>query len=219
MDVTDQLGDAIKERRIITFRYAGTDFRIRPYRIKEMDAGDLALGGKTEFGEWREFAVHKIAALKVTDATFKSDSDYDSKSTEPPQSVDLGYDSDRQVLAISLRMKLAHWILAIVAAAMIGGVVGAVTIGGRLPFRVTERSEKEEIEACLTLHTHHLGTSTYLATTAPIDRRLKWPHEVTTLDTNSMTRATCYFAEDGSVTADIGGHSYGAAETSVILGD
>ena len=121
--------------------------------------------------------------------------------------------------AVSSRMKIAHWIFAIVAAAMLGGVVGAVTMSGRLPFRLTERGEKEEIDACLALHKHHLGTSNYLAATAPIDQRLKWPHEVITIDTNSITSATCYFAEDGSVTADIGGHFYGAAETSVILGD
>jgi hypothetical protein len=60
MDLTNQLGDAIKERRIITLRYAGTDFRIRPCLIKEMGCGDLALAGKTKFGEWREFAPHEI---------------------------------------------------------------------------------------------------------------------------------------------------------------
>jgi hypothetical protein len=115
-------------------------------------------------------------------------------------------------------MKIAHWIGAIVVAAMIGGAVGTVIMSGR-PFRLAERSEREEIEACLTLHKHHLGTSNYLATTAPVDSRAKWPHKVTTLDTNSTTGATCYFAEDGSVTANIGDHFYGPAETRVILGD
>ena len=87
MDVTDQLGEAIKERRIITFRYAGTDFCIRPYLIKVMDVGDLALGGKTEFGVWREFAVHEIAALSVTDTMFQRCSDYNPKGTEVARSV------------------------------------------------------------------------------------------------------------------------------------
>jgi len=121
-------------------------------------------------------------------------------------------------LAVCLRMKTVHWAIAIVAAAAIAGV-GAAVMSGRLIFDRADRSEKEEIEACLTLHKHHFGTSNHPAVTAPIDLRVKWPHEVTTLDTNSMTSATCYFAEDGSVTANIGGHFYGAAETSVILGD
>ena len=117
-----------------------------------------------------------------------------------------------------MRMKTVHWRLAIVAAAIVAGV-GAVIMSGQLPFGRAERSEKEEIEACLTLHKHHLGTSNYLATVAPVDLRAKWPHEVTTLDTNSMTGATCYFAEDGTVTAAIGDHFYGPAETRIILGD
>jgi len=94
MDVFDQLGEAIKERRIITFRYAGTDFCIRPYLIKAMDVSDLALGGKTEFGVWREFAMHEIAALNVTDATFHRCSDFDPKSTDVspsvPEPIELG---------------------------------------------------------------------------------------------------------------------------------
>ena len=90
---------------------------------------------------------------------------------------------------------------------MIGGVVSTVTIGGRLPFRLSQRRRAGGDRSLPDAVHHHLGTSTYLATTAPIDRRLKWPHEVTTLDTNSMTSATCYFAEDGSVTANFGGYS------------
>jgi len=79
MDLADQLGVAISERRIITFRYAGTDFRVHPYLIRETDTGDLALGGTTEFGGWREFSLHEITPPKVVDPAFQPRSDYDSK--------------------------------------------------------------------------------------------------------------------------------------------
>ena len=73
MFAQDQICAAIRDRRVLSFRYKMKERRVEPHTLGYDKSGDLVLCGWQTSGlkpGWRDFHVGKLSALSTTDASF-----------------------------------------------------------------------------------------------------------------------------------------------------
>ncbi|TNC50156.1 WYL domain-containing protein [Rubellimicrobium rubrum] len=63
------LRQAIRDRRVIEFRYHGEHRTVEPYRLG-LDGGRLRLMGWQARKGWRSFYAHEMLDLELTERTF-----------------------------------------------------------------------------------------------------------------------------------------------------
>jgi predicted DNA-binding transcriptional regulator YafY len=86
---TGDLIDAVREHRVVELCYGGPEARVvHPHAVYRAASGGLFLDGLQVSGAsrsgslpgWREFALMRIADLRVLDARFEPDAEFNRES-------------------------------------------------------------------------------------------------------------------------------------------